>query len=231
MKKNNVFWSMLGLSAAIHGLIMIGVSGSDFRTPSPVPENQFISTLKMIKVGTPPPVNASDKPQEKPAVEKTVEPLPELPPVQETALREEAQEDDEAQERDNGNDEEAREDDWIQQSNDTGHNEEQEGETGESGAITDREYEVLLAYIKEFINKSLVYPPMARRRNIQGIVSVYFEMEKNGKLVSVSVGCSSGSSILDNAAVSLIKKIPPLDNVSLNKTLALNINIAYELTK
>ncbi|MDR0759330.1 MAG: TonB family protein [Treponema sp.] len=207
MKNNSVFWGMIGLSAVLHGLVMIGVSGSDFRTPSPVPENQFVSTIKMVKVGTKPQREAPSKPIEKKIVEKPIEAPPEPLPVQEIVHNEEVQEGDGTQ------------------AYDTGNNEGQEG-----GTVTDREYEALLAYIKEFINQNLVYPPMARRRNIQGIVSVYFDIEKNGQFVSVSVSRSSGSSILDNAAVSLIKKIPPLENLALNRTLALNVNIAYELT-
>jgi hypothetical protein len=35
---------MLGLSAALHALAMIGVSASALRAPSPVPENQLAST-------------------------------------------------------------------------------------------------------------------------------------------------------------------------------------------
>jgi TonB family protein len=69
---------------------------------------------------------------------------------------------------------------------------------------------VLLAHIKDFINNNLVYPPMARQRNVEGVVGVYFEIGESGELVSVVVNHSSGSSILDNAAVSLIKKLVPL---------------------
>jgi hypothetical protein len=35
MKKNKVLWSMFGLSAAVHGLVMLGVSGDGFRMPPP----------------------------------------------------------------------------------------------------------------------------------------------------------------------------------------------------
>jgi protein TonB len=210
MKKNSVFWGMLGFSAALHGLVIIG-AGTGFHAPFPISENRFVSTLKMIHVGLSPPANDPEQVQEKEIVEKPAEPRPELPPIQETANEEMR---DDAQERDSGNDKELQEDG-----------------TEKGAAFTDREYEALLAYIKNFISKNLVYPPMARQRNIQGVVSVYFEMEKNGEFVSVSVSRSSGSSILDNAAVSLIKKIHPLENLALNRTLTLNVNIAYELTE
>jgi protein TonB len=233
MRKNRVFWSMLGISAVLHGAVMFGVAGVSFHTPPLVSEDQFVSTLKMIKIGTRPPINTPSTPIEKKAVEKSIEAPPELPLVQEPTPVEEVQEVDyETQERGSGNNE-TQEDGEIQESgNTTGNNEAvSESGTGEGGTMTDREYEALLGYIKDFIDKNLVYPPMARRRNIEGIVAVYLEIERNGEIVSVSTGRSSGSSILDNAAVSLIKKIPPLENLILNRTLALNVNITYKLTE
>jgi protein TonB len=227
MKKNRMFLSMLGLSAAIHGLVIIS-AGSGFRTPSPVSEKQIITTLSMIKVGTRSQTSAPSTPIEKKTIEKPVEIPPQLPPVQDPAPGEEVQEDHETQERDNENNE-TQEGGETREGNNTGNNEEIPQSQAGGGTIADREYEALLAYIKEFIDKNLVYPPMARRRNIEGVVGVYFEIKRNGELVSISTGRSSGSSILDNAAVSLIKKIPPLENLTLNRTLALNVNIAYEL--
>jgi TonB family protein len=216
MKKNRMFWGMLGLSAALHGLVMIGAAGKGFPTPPSVQEKTMISTLNIIKLGTPPPANAQDKPQKKTVVEKTIEPLPEIPPVQETASSEAVQEGDERQES----------------NTDTGNNESSpEGGTAEGGTMADREYEALLAYIREYIDKNLVYPSMARRRNIEGIVGLSFEIETNGELVSVSVNSSSGSSILDNAAMSLIRKMHPLRNRSIKRKLAFGVNIEYKLTE
>jgi protein TonB len=144
--------------------------------------------------------------------------------VQDPIPNEEVLEDHETQESEGGNNE-------AQEGSNTAGNDEAVPESGavEGGTVTGREYEALLAYIKDLIDKNLVYPPMARRRNIEGVVTVCFEIEKNGVIVSVSADRSSGSSILDNAAVSLVKKIPPLENLTLNRTLALKVNIAYEL--
>jgi protein TonB len=235
MKKNSIFLSMLGLSLGLHGLVLVSVPRDGFRTPSPAQEDKIVSTIRMIKLGTPPPVNRPDKPQGKRVVEKTVEPLPEIPPVQETVPSEEVQEDDETQERDTKNNEEALESSETQgqgKSNDRRNNEVlQEGRAEASGATTDREYEALLAYIKGFISNNLVYPPIARRRNIQGTVGISFEIETNGELVSVSVNGSSGSSVLDNAAISLIKKIRPDKNISIRRKLDLHVNIDYKLTE
>jgi TonB family protein len=220
MKKNRVFWIMLGLSATLHGLVMIGVPGKGFRTPPPSGQEKIVSTLTMIKAGTPPPAKAQSTPTEKKIVERSMEPQPELSPVQETV-------------QETVNSEETREDDEVQErSNDTGNNPEvPEGEDGEDGAVTGQEYEVLLAYIKDFISKNLVYPPMARRRNIEGVVAVHFEIESNGGLAAVTVDHSSGSSILDKAAMSLIEKMSPLNNAKIKRKMALRINIEYKLTE
>jgi protein TonB len=228
MKKNRVFLSMLGLSAILHSLVMIGVPGNGFRVPPSAGQEKIVSTLTMIKAGTPP-ARAPSTPTEKKVIEKQVEPQPELPPIQETVQEtinsEEMREDDEAQEH----------------SNDTGNSAEApEGEAGEEGtneavseggSVTGHEYEDMLAYIKDFISKNLVYPPMARRRNIEGVVVVRFEIESNGGLVAVTVDHSSGSSILDNAAVALIEKMYPLNNTTVKRKLALRVNIEYKLTE
>ncbi|MDR0584127.1 MAG: TonB family protein [Treponema sp.] len=234
MKKNRVFFSMLGLSATLHGLVMIGLPGKEFYRPLPAGQEKTVSILTMIKAGTPTPAKVPSTPTEKKAVEKPVEPQPELPPIQETV-------------QETVNSEDIQEDDKTQKpSSATGHNgEAPEGEAGESktdeavpegwaeegGPMTDHEYEALLTYIKDFIEKNLVYPPMARRRNVEGIVGVHFEIERNGGLAAIMVDHSSGNSILDNAAVSLMKKMHPPENLTLNRTLALRVNIAYELTE
>lgn len=215
---------MLGLSAAIHGLVMIGVSGSGFHTPSSALEDKLVSTLKIIQVATTPQREAPSTPIEKKTIEKPVEIPPKIVPVQDTTPGEEVLEDHETREGESENSE------AQEGCNNTGNNEAApENGAGNGGTVTDREYEALLAYIKEFVDKNLVYPPMARRRNIEGVVTVHFAIEKTGELISVSAGRSSGSSILDNAAVSLIKKMHPPEDLILNKTVALKVNIAYEL--
>jgi TonB family protein len=230
MRKNSVFWGMLCLSAALHGFAIIGMTEIGFRSPSPLSEAPLVSTIKMIKAGIRPPATASsppslpNKPVEKKTVKEPAEPEPELPPeipaVEETAHSGEMREETGTEAVTEGAD---------------------SGEVPESGAaedgikdggtITDREYEALLAYIKDFIDKNLVYPQMARRRNIEGVVAVRFEIGASGAIGFVVVDRSSGSSLLDNAAVSLIEKIHPPANLTLNRTLALNVNITYELTE
>jgi protein TonB len=202
MKGNRAFFGMLGLSAALHGFVLIGMTGSTFRAAPPVSQAPFVSSIKMIKVGTRPPANAPEKPREKKLVEKTAEFVPELPLI---------------------------EDEEAGDTTETASPEETRKGGAEDG-FTDREYEALLAHIKDFIDKNLEYPAMARRRNVEGVVGVRFKLERDGGLAAVAVDHSSGSSILDNAAVSLVKKMRPPGNLTLNRTLTLNVNITYELT-
>jgi protein TonB len=236
MKKSNMFFGMISLSAALHGLVIFGVATNGFRASSPVPENRFIpTTIKVTRTETAPQENTPGGPQEERPIEKTIEASPELIPVQEDSIQEtdrseEVWENQGAQESRNArNNGESGEDEGGTEN----HEEVWEGAngTGGSGATTDNGYEAMLAYIKDFIDKNLVYPPMARRRNIQGVVGVYFEIGESGEFVSVTVNHSSGSSILDNAAVTLIKKISPFKNITIKRKLALTVNIDYKLTE
>jgi protein TonB len=222
MKKNRVFLGMIGLSIALHGFVFWGWAGSDPSMPPSEQESQPVTKVKLTRmVMTPPqsvpaPVPVPIQRQEQKVVEKKpVEVLPEsVPQQEEMETVGEAQEGDE--------------------------NITQETVIGESETIADfeyyetndnREYEKLLAYVSSLIRQNLLYPQMARRRNIEGVVGVYFEIGIDGSLVSVQVNHSSGSSILDKAAVSLIEGICPIKSSSIRKDMALHINITYELTE
>jgi TonB family protein len=238
MKRNNIFFSILGLSMVLHGLILFGVAKDGFYTPSPMPENQFVSTLKIIKTGTMSLKNAPNQEQESNVTEKPIEPIPELVPLHETENIEDIPKED------SENNEELQEDADTTEDSGTvtgdtlaedsqNDKEAQEGghKAGDSGTVARNDYEELLVYIKEFIDKNLIYPPIARQRNIQGIVGVSLEIEMNGEIAPVSVVHSSGSSILDRAAVSLIKEIRPPENITIRRKVVLNVNIDYKLTE
>jgi protein TonB len=218
-----MFFYMIGLSAALHGLVITGVARSGFHASPPAAKNQFVSTIKIIQTGTAPQENTPVNPRENKVIEQS-EPPPKPVPVQKPDHREDMQEREAAQENSNAAEHTG---ESHQGEGDAVSNEEaREGDAVGSGTITDRE--ALLAYIKEFIDKNLTYPAMARRRNIQGVVGVYFEIGESGELTAIAVNHSSGSSILDNAAVTLIKKINP-QNISTKRKLALNVNIDYKL--
>ncbi|MDR1900894.1 MAG: TonB family protein [Treponema sp.] len=225
MKKNNMLFFMIGFSIVLHGLVLFGVARNGFRTLPLVQENWFISTVKIIKTNIAPQNSIQNEPQEEKIVEKSVEPLPAPNPVKEERPIEPLpvsnlmQETEYTENTLAGNSENSEETQYGTEM------------VYDSGTVTSNEYDELLVYIKEFINKNLAYPPMARRRNIQGVVGVSFEIGMNGELVSAAVVHSSGSSILDNAAVSLINKIHPFKNIAIKRKLVLNVNIAYELTE
>lgn len=54
------------------------------------------------------------------------------------------------------------------------------------------------------------YPPLARMRREQGIVRLHFTMDRTGKVLSVELEKSSGSSLLDDEALALIHRAEPL---------------------
>jgi protein TonB len=225
MKKNNMFYIMLSISAILHGLILFGAGKNVFRMPFPVSENRYISTLKIIKTNIAPQNSVPDKPPEEKTVENPIEPLPDPNPVQEEnpieplPVSNAVQETEYAENTVAENAENNLEPQYGTETKDEG------------GMVTSNEYEELLAYIKEFISNNLTYPSIARQRNIQGIVGVSFDIERSGEIAFITVNHSSGSSILDNAAVSLIKKISPLRNKTIKRKLALNVNIEYKLTE
>ena len=213
--RNRVFPAMLGLSLALHGFVFFGWTGSNPSTPLPKPENQPVTKVKLTRMVKTPPqsVPVPVQRQEQKVIEKKpVETPPEPVPQQEMEAISEVQEGD----------------DHITQETEGG-----EGETIASPEYSEtddnREYEELLAYISGLIRQNLLYPQMARRRNIEGVVGVHFEIGIDGGLVSVRVNHSSGSSILDRAAVSLIERICPIKSSAVRKSMALNINITYEL--
>jgi protein TonB len=64
-------------------------------------------------------------------------------------------------------------------------------------------------YIKNDIQKKIIYPLVARKKGWQGMVVVSFVVCKDGKVQDVKIKESSGFSILDQSAVNTIKKAAP----------------------
>ncbi len=91
--------------------------------------------------------------------------------------------------------------------------------------------ETLLRQLDALIRGNLVYPPLARARNIQGEVRVSLLIGPDGGLVTSSVASGSGSSMLDKAAISLVRGIFPvhLDH-ELAGPVSVVVRIVYALT-
>jgi TonB family protein len=89
----------------------------------------------------------------------------------------------------------------------------------------------LIRRIDALVRERLVYPPLARRRNIEGVVKVTILIDEHGRLGGSSLTSGSGSSILDRAAISLIDEIFPISLAKgLEEPVQLSIMISYSLT-
>ncbi len=96
--------------------------------------------------------------------------------------------------------------------------------------VTDSLYAESIAGLRKRILERKIYPQAARRRNIEGVVLIFLELDKSGELFELRVIRSSGSKILDNAAISLIKKVVPYEH-GLEGALSVEIPIRYSLTE
>ena len=70
-------------------------------------------------------------------------------------------------------------------------------------------YMSYLAQVKSGVAKNWVFPPEARDRRQSGQVRVVFTVDRQGNLVKIKVEQSSGSEILDRAALAAIEKAAP----------------------
>jgi protein TonB len=91
--------------------------------------------------------------------------------------------------------------------------------------------EGILRQLEILIRENLVYPPLARKRNIQGEVRVSLLIGTDGTLTGSTLVRGSGSSILDKAAIALVERLFPLDlGQRLDEPTSVIIRIVYSLT-
>jgi protein TonB len=89
----------------------------------------------------------------------------------------------------------------------------------------------LVLRIDALVRERLIYPPLARRRNIEGVVKVTLLIDEYGRLDGRTLVQSSGSSILDRAAIALVEEIFPLSLAGgLEKPVHISIMVSYSLT-
>jgi len=86
----------------------------------------------------------------------------------------------------------------------------------------------LLALLEQRITDARVYPQAARRRNIEGSVRLRASVAADGRLVGANVVGSSGSSILDDAGVALVRRVFPIPN-DLGHGFTVEVTITYRL--
>jgi len=77
-----------------------------------------------------------------------------------------------------------------------------------------------------------IYPDFARKKGYQGKILVAFKIDRDGKILNLSVSQSSGYKILDEAALDAVKEAgpyPPIPNELKKNFLKLKIPISYAL--
>ncbi len=70
-----------------------------------------------------------------------------------------------------------------------------------------------LAAIQRRVQAALVYPPLARRRRIEGTALLAFEIGADGRARRVAVASSSGFAVLDRAALRAVHAVDALPYV------------------
>lgn len=83
----------------------------------------------------------------------------------------------------------------------------------------------LLNQLRVSIERALTYPPLARKRNIEGTVVVRFKVNENGSPSDVRVVESSHYKILDDEAVKTVTKAAPLPPVQGNVEIPISFRL------
>ena len=89
---------------------------------------------------------------------------------------------------------------------------------------------LVMAHIFKFKN----YPQAALEKEIEGIATISVSVDRSGTVLNASVKKSSGSAILDNAALATFKKAspipaPPSEIIGMNSQMTFNMPINYNL--
>ncbi|MBO6827769.1 MAG: energy transducer TonB [Sneathiella sp.] len=67
-----------------------------------------------------------------------------------------------------------------------------------------------ISEIREWLERHKTYPKKAKRRRQQGVVTLYFSIDKMGRVLKYEIRGSSGVSSLDKATVAMLEKANPL---------------------
>lgn len=91
------------------------------------------------------------------------------------------------------------------------------------------ELSLYLSKIKSIVESKKSYPERAKRFGIEGDVTLFVKVDSNGKIISVEIYKSSGSQILDDAAMEILNRIKNFPPPPGNKDFSFNLNINYKL--
>ena len=82
--------------------------------------------------------------------------------------------------------------------------------------------------LRRRIEEALAYPYVARKRGLQGVVSLTLRLDERGNLIGLEVKESSGYAVLDDAATRLVEKVVPYPH-GLGTSFSVDIPIRYSL--
>lgn len=99
--------------------------------------------------------------------------------------------------------------------------------SSKSYAVEDGYVKVNFTYIRDIIQKNIVYPHTARKRGLEGKVIVSFIVCADGEAQDIVITESSGFEILDKSAVEAVRKASPFPKASVKA--ALRIPVVYKL--
>jgi len=85
------------------------------------------------------------------------------------------------------------------------------GDSEVSGGVVSRD--ALLLQIREAIQRELTYPPLARRRRLEGTVVAGFLIDGGGEPHDIKIVESSGYSILDKEVIAIIRRASPYPHI------------------
>jgi TonB family protein len=85
------------------------------------------------------------------------------------------------------------------------------------------------AQLRSAVESRKTYPEAARRRGAEGSVRLKLAVAPDGHLLAAKIARSSGSAILDRAAVTLVSSVFPMEN-SMRRNLDLELSVDYSLS-
>lgn len=100
-----------------------------------------------------------------------------------------------------------------------------------------KQQSIALAQVKSDLIKKLdtnfIYPKLAKRKNWQGKVVLSLHISASGKIKNIHLTTSSGYNVLDNAAMTSLREVGQLHNISLwfNNGINLHLPVIYKLTE
>ena len=109
---------------------------------------------------------------------------------------------------------------------------------GSDGISPEKQRDILLqfqSWVRQKIDQAKLYPRQARQMDIEGRVSIRFNILNNGQVGGITVITSSGSSILDKAAKRMVNKAAPFvpipEQLKNQSTIQIEVPIIFSLAE